>query len=117
MTDLRRFPRRYLFFYLRVFDQLNGNLLGYLSNINQQGLMLTSDLPYKPGQLLDMKMTVPGNMTENNMIHFSAEVVWCKKDEQTNYYDSGMVLTDISHKNEELIKNLITRFTKPEKEI
>ena len=117
MEDSRKFPRRYLFFYLRVFDQISGNLLGYLSNINQEGIMLTSDLPYEPGTRLEMKMIVPGNVSENNMIHFGAEVIWCKKDEQTNYYDSGMRLTDISHKNEELIKNLITRFTKPEEDV
>ena len=114
MDESRRLPRRYLFFYLRVFDQMTGNLLGYLSNINHQGIMLTSDLPFESDQTLDMKMTVPGNITENNMIHFSTKVVWCKKDEQTNYYDSGMRFIDIAHKNEELIKNLITRFTKPE---
>jgi hypothetical protein len=117
MGDSRRLPRRYLFFYLRVFDQVTGDLLGYLSNINNEGVMITSDLPMKEGSILEMKMTVPGNIEENNMIHFTAKVIWCRKDEQTNYYDSGMALTEISEKNEELIKNLITRFTKPEKEL
>ena len=115
MEESRRLPRRYLFFYLRVFDQVTGNLLGYLSNINNEGIMLTSDMPLEIDTVLEMKMTVPGNIEENNMIHFTAKVVWCEKDEQTNYYDSGMSLTEISDKNEELIKNLITRFTKPEK--
>jgi hypothetical protein len=117
MTEARRLPRRYLFFYLRVFDQVTGNLLGYLSNINNEGIMLTSDMPLEKGTELEMKMTVPGNIEENNMIHFNAKVVWCEKDEQTNYYDSGMSLTNISDKNEILIKNLITRFTKHEKDL
>ncbi len=43
--NLRKIERRYLVFYLRVFDGLSSKIIGHLVDITEEGIMLLSDSP------------------------------------------------------------------------
>ncbi|EIJ42398.1 PilZ domain-containing protein [Beggiatoa alba B18LD] len=54
--------RRHLFLYLDVINRKNNELLGYLGDISEQGLMFISQLNINPDQLLDIRIEMPENV-------------------------------------------------------
>ena len=52
-------PRKYLIIYSRVFDQTLGKLLGYLSDLSEQGAMIIAEEPLDAGSLLPLRFDLP----------------------------------------------------------
>ena len=85
MTDIKNFfviekrqRRRWeLVFYLRIFDQSNGALLGHVIDISEDGLMMLSEVPIKLGMDYDLGLEMPasGNAGKDT-ISFKARSTW-----------------------------------------
>ncbi|WP_062152892.1 PilZ domain-containing protein [Beggiatoa leptomitoformis] len=66
--------RKHLFLYLDVFDKTNNQLLGYLGDISEQGLMFISQTQIMPDQLLNIRIELPENLQEMNKMCIDAQV-------------------------------------------
>lgn len=103
--------RKYLVFYLRVFNRLNSQILGYVANLSSKGLMLLSDSPIPEGEKFSLKMKLPIELTEKDTFYFDAVSKWCKEDENPDFYVTGLELKNISEEAEQYIKRLIKDFS------
>jgi hypothetical protein len=110
MENKRRLKRRHLIYYLRVFDLNNGQLIGHLVDITNEGIMLISEQPLTMDQVYHFKMMLPSEILSKNELTFTALVVWCKKDVNPDFYATGFKLSDISNEDIVVIENLIHRY-------
>ena len=107
MKDRRLEQRRYLIYYLQVFNQETEKFLGNLVNITPEGMMLTSETPIEPGQSFKLRMNVQFLAREEISLAFTAESRWCKNDVNPDYYDTGFQLHSVDPDQRKLIDGLI----------
>jgi len=113
IMERRKLQRRQLIYYLRVFDQDTGELLGHLVDITTEGVMLISEAPLRTNQVFHLKMRLPEQMSGSKEIAFDAVSKWSKKDINPDFYDTGFQFVDIRAEDKEFIEDLIYEFLLP----
>ena len=115
--NLRQADRWYLVYYLRVFDGMDRNILGYLVDISEKGLMLICENPLEVYGDYRLRMRLPNQMKDRDEIFFSATCRWCKKDVNPDFYLVGFEMHDLVPKIREIIVNLIREFRYGDKKL
>lgn len=110
MAELRKHDRKYLIYYLRVFDRNTEELLGNLVDITTEGLMLISENPIELAKTFELKMDLPEEIRGSRQIFFNAQSKWCKNDVNPDFYDTGFQLSNISTNDIGIIESLIQDF-------
>ena len=110
MENKRKLKRRHLIYYLRVFDQSNGQLIGHLVDITKEGLMLISEQPLITDKEYKFRMVLPTEILSRAEVNYTATVIWCKKDVNPDFYATGFRLSDISTDDIVIIESLIHRY-------
>jgi c-di-GMP-binding flagellar brake protein YcgR len=108
--EMRKIERRYLVFYLRVFDGLSSNILGHLVDISEKGIMLLSDNPVEINEDYRLRMRLPTEMKDRNEIIFTATSRWCKSDSNPDFYRTGFQMHNLKPYAKRLISRLIDDF-------
>ena len=109
--ELRKIDRRCLVFYLRVMDQTSSEILGYLIDISEEGVMLMGDSKVVVGEEYQLRMRLPALMKKDrDEVVLSATSKWCKPDKDTKTYLAGFQLGELHPAVRRLIKNLINDF-------
>lgn len=62
--DQRWQARRHLYVYLEVLERGTGRSLGRMGDIHEQGLLLLSPAPFKPGEAFEVRIRVPEAINE-----------------------------------------------------
>jgi hypothetical protein len=109
--DKRQVERKYLVFYLRVFDGLGNKVMGHLVNISSNGIMLLSDFPIPINEVYKLRMRLPHELVEKNEIILNATSRWCKNDTNPEFYVTGFQLNDISPTLRNTILSMIDEFS------
>ncbi|MCU7958890.1 MAG: PilZ domain-containing protein [gamma proteobacterium symbiont of Bathyaustriella thionipta] len=91
-TENRTLERWRLIYYLRVFDQADGSLLGHVVDISRDGLMLISNHQLRENQEYSIRMEVPVDSGEAESIEMNARSIWSKTDINPDFYDTGFEL-------------------------
>jgi hypothetical protein len=110
MEERRKFKRRYLMYYSRVFDRKTGSVLGYIVDLTTEGAMIISEEPVDSGLLFQFRMDLPEDISEKSFLDFEAVSVWCKKDIDPNFYDTGLQMMDIAKEDQEIIERMIQEY-------
>lgn len=95
-ANKRTVARRHLIYYLRVFDQQSGHLIGNLVDISTKGIMVVSDKPITVGQRVRLRMVLPDTVDGSKEVEFDAESRWCRNDANRDFFDTGFELLDPS---------------------
>ena len=106
----RKFKRRHLIYYLRVYDRNTGVLIGHLADITTDGVMLVSETPVKTETDFDFKMTLPAEIEGSREITFETSSIWSKKDVNPDFYATGFKIRNIDNRDLDLISILIDAF-------
>jgi len=109
--DKRRVERKYLVFYLRVFDGLGSKVMGHLVNISSNGIMLLSDFPIPINEEYKLRMRLPHELVENAEVIFNATSRWCRNDKNPDFYMTGFQFHDITPALKNIILCLIDEFS------
>ena len=109
--EKRQVERKYLVFYLRVFDGLGSRVIGHLVNISSNGIMLLSDYPVPVNEEYKLRMRLPHELVDHGEIIFNALSRWCRKDTNPEFYVAGFQLHDISPRLKDNILCLIDEFS------
>ena len=116
MTDIKNFfaiekrqRRRWeLVFYLRIFDQSNGELLGHVIDISEDGLMLLSEAPIELNKDFDLNLEMPASGDAGPYkINLKARSLWQSRDANPDLVDTGFQLIDPDQESVEAIHDLI----------
>ena len=95
-VEKRNFKRWQLIFYLRVFDQDTGSLLGHIVDISESGMMLISDQPLPVDQPFRLYLEAPRDTGPRQRIEFEAHSLWSKNDINPDFYDTGLRITRLT---------------------
>jgi hypothetical protein len=107
----RQVDRRYLVFYLRIFDGMSSKILGHLVDISEQGLLLICDNPVPLNEDYRLRMRLPTQMKDRNEVIFTATSRWCKSDVNPDFFLAGFQMHDLEPSVRELIATLIRDFS------
>jgi hypothetical protein len=111
VRDRRQVERKYLVFYLRVFDGPGTKVMGHLVNISSNGIMLLSDFPIPVSKDYRLRMRLPHELVDNAEILFDATSRWCRNDKNPEFYITGFQLHGITPTLKNVILCLIDEFS------
>ena len=109
--DMRRYERRHLVFYLRVFDGMSDRVIGHIADISSAGLMLISDKPVEVNENYRLRLKLPAELGEKEEILINATSRWCKPDLNPDFYITGFQLYDLSKELEAHLQKLVEEFS------
>ena len=107
MKNRRKLKRVQSPYYLKVEDANTNRLIGHLVNISTDGMMLISKAPVRTDTAFKLKMSLPIAAKESKEITFETISRWCMKSADSNSYDVGFQLQDISREDIKVIKKFI----------
>ena len=94
-------------YYSRVFNRQTGELLGHLIDITPGGAMIISDVPIPLNQLFRLRMDVPEKIIEKAALDFEARSVWCDRDVNPDFFDTGFQMVNITPEDSAVIEQMI----------
>jgi hypothetical protein len=110
MLDRRKFRRRYLAFYSRVFDVNSHQLLGRLVDITPKGLMLLSEVPLPTDTAFRLKIELSEAFTDKTAVVFGARSIWGQPDVDPHFYNTGFQLTEIDPADVTIIESIVQAY-------
>jgi hypothetical protein len=106
----RKQERTRLIYHLRVFDARKHRLLGHMTDITPQGMMLIGEKPVRVGREFSLRMDLPRNVMEGRPLVFPAQSMWCRRDGGEEFYSMGFRILDLEPSARDVISALIRDF-------
>lgn len=106
-----RAPRKQSMYYLKTYDRTNDQLIGHVVDLTTEGVMLLSENPIEPDTAFRLRVELPETIRGRTDITFDAESIWCKKDVNPDFYDTGFRLLTVSREDVALIEVLIQTYS------
>jgi len=110
MSEKRKFDRIHLVHYLRMFDRKTGQLIGNLVDLTSEGLQLISEIPIKPGKLLEIRMDFPEEVDGQREMLLNAEAIWCDHKLDPDLFSVGCHLLPVTPTQVTIIRDLIDNY-------
>lgn len=108
MDEKRKFPRKYLIIYSRVFERTLGKLLGYLSDLNLRGAMIIAESPLDVGAILPLRFDLPDpKIFHAHQLNVSARVARCDLDLSPEFYDIGLEFQELLPEQKIIIEQMM----------
>ncbi len=107
MIERRKIPRRLILFYSRVFDRRTGIFVGYLGEMNENGMMIISETPLKTNQVFPLRIDLPEDSYARPVLEFDAYSVWCERDTDPHFYNTGFRFLNIPEETRQIILQVI----------
>jgi hypothetical protein len=108
--ERRKFKRRYLMYYSRVYDRKTGIVIGYMVDLTPEGAMVISEEPIEVGKTYRLRMDMPEELAEKANLDFEAESVWCKPDIDPHFYGTGFQIHSLSEPEISMIERMIQEY-------
>ena len=111
MKERRRWKRRQLIYYLKVFNTKDESLLGFLVDITASGLMLMSENPIPIHKIYHMHLPIESDLCIESNIHFTAKSLWNRNKENDPFVDTGFEITEMDPLDMDAIEQAINRLS------
>jgi hypothetical protein len=96
-TERRQVSRRRFSYYMRVLDEVTGNLIGHLADISTGGFKLDSAKPVPLNVSSRLRIDQTGEISNKSYIIFTARAKWCRVDTfDPNIYNVGFQIADMT---------------------
>ena len=103
----RVLKRRHLIYYLEVYDDSNGQLVGHLVDVTTKGIKLVSKKPFELGKKLILRMMLPEGYFEEQVIRFEGTSKWTSNDVNPEFYDTGFEIMPMETRARQIIMKLV----------
>ena len=110
MKDKRKISRRFLLYYMRVYDAGTQKQIGNLVDITPRGIMVGSEHPLPEGQTTRLRVEVTDEVTDKPFLEFSAHSKWCEPDIIPNMFNTGFEILDLTPEDSKIIHHIIEEF-------
>lgn len=107
MQEKRHFKRWHLIYYLQVRDRHTSQAIGHLIDINQEGMMLLSEVPISCDRIFHLQMLLPEEVVGMTSWEFDAKSLWSKPDVNPNLHTTGFHLLNVLPEDVGMIECLI----------
>jgi hypothetical protein len=110
MKEKRKTIRRYLLYYMRIYDAATRQQIGNLVDITPEGIMIVGERPIPEGKTCRLRMELSSEVAEKPFLEFSALSKWCKSDVTPNLYNTGFEILGLPTEDIEIIHRIIQEF-------
>ncbi len=113
MDERRKLPRKYLVVYSRVFEQDQGNLLGYLCDLSLEGAMVLSEGQQDPGTVIMLRFDLPdigASLFETEQMDINARVVYCQPDVSPTFNNIGFEFLKVTPEQKVYIERMMEKY-------
>ncbi len=107
--ETRRLQRRHLIYYLEVYDEDSGQLLGHLVDITTEGVKLISKSPIENGRTFRLRMQLPETFFAEKELRFSAKSLWSSNAVNPDFYDTGFA-AELDLRAKDIVGGLVRQF-------
>ena len=111
MDHQRKEERRKVMTFTPVYDIQKKLLLGYLSDLTLNGAMLVSEKPMDVDRniILGIEIHESSDAPVTRMV-IPSRAIWCKREDDNSYYDTGFEFREMSDENKQLIESALKKF-------
>lgn len=106
-SESRAYKRRHLIYYLEVYNQETGDLLGHLVDISLQGMRLITKKEIMPDKNFRLGMMLPRDFFKEEVLTIEARSMWSRKDVNPDFFAVGLKTYDLDEATAEIIAGLI----------
>ena len=110
MKDKRKTKRRYLLYYMRLYDSKTLQQIGNLVDITRRGAMIVGEHPIPEGQISRLRLELTYEVAEKPYMEFTVCSKWCKPDITPYLYNIGFEITDMAPEDIEIIERINEAF-------
>ena len=107
--ETRKLKRRHLIYYLEVFDDASGDLLGHLVDLTVEGMKLVSKNKIEVGKEFTMKMIMPEEYSKERFVRFQATSMWSNPDVNPDFFATGFKAPGLDLETRNLFMDLINQ--------
>ena len=109
-SEKRSQKRRNTIYYLEVYDLNTGSLLGRMTDITVEGMMLINERPIAANKTYQCRMVLPKEILGRTNIIFDANCVWSRQARNSDFYEAGFRSLVADPGDIDAIEMLIQRF-------
>ena len=106
MAEKRKIKRRFLLYYMRVYDNSTRKQLGNLVDITPQGIMIVSEKPIPENQTFHLRLELSNEITDKPYMEFAGISKWCRPDVSPSLYSVGFEITEMNKVDAEIIDQI-----------
>ncbi len=111
VQERRKQPRKDLMSYSQVYNLYNGQLIGYLGDINLLGAMVIGDEPLDVNTPLTISIQLPELPDiKATRLAMPVRVAYCKKDLSPEYFNIGLEFKLITDNQRKIIEAVIENY-------
>jgi c-di-GMP-binding flagellar brake protein YcgR len=111
MSNRRAVDRSQTIYYSRVTSPEAGRLLGRLVDISDRGMMLISELEFRPGEDYRLRVELPQSDLQQSFLDVAAVVRWCRRDVNPDLWAVGFEFEAVDQEAARLIAHLRRTFS------
>lgn len=106
MKEKRKIKRRYLLYYMRVYDETRQQI-GNLVDLTPKGAMLVSEHPLPIKTNFHLKLELSEDVADKPYLEFNARSLWCQPDIEPHFYNTGFRILDLSPEDVKIVNRII----------
>ena len=110
MEDRRKVNRRYLLYYMRIYDDATRRQIGNLVDITPQGMMALSESPFPVGETIRLHLELTEEVAAKPHMVVMGRSVWCKPDVTPNLYNVGFEILNLEADDKAIVQKIIEIF-------
>jgi hypothetical protein len=110
MKEKRKINRRFLLYYMRVYDAATRQQIGNLVDITPRGIMVGSEHPLPEKQDIRLRVELTDEVADKPFMEFTAHSKWCEPDVIPNMYNTGFEILDLTPEDSKIIHQIIEEF-------
>ena len=111
--EQRQSKRKLLSYNMQVHHQQNGQLIGRVVDLTEEGMMLFGSLLIPVGSEMPVVLDLPFEVEGNEFLKCWIKCVRCAPDVNPEFYNLGFVLAPDQMDNTSLIQAVIERYGSP----
>ncbi len=110
MSDKRVHKRAFLISYLDAQDTATNEVIGYVVDISQGGMMVISKKPIAVDMSMSLAINVPEEITETKVFNVTAKSIRSIKDGELDYYNTGFMFNELRTNDLSVLDNIVAAF-------
>ena len=111
MPDKRKINRRDFTYYMQVTDDINKQLVGYISDISAKGFKLDSQKQIPPGQDFRLHIELSPDIADTNSMVFVARSKWCRPDHvDPNTFNVGFEIINMTPSDMQIFQRMFEKY-------
>ena len=110
MQNRRKTIRRYLLYFVRIYDSSTSQQIGNLVDITTKGVMIVGPSPIPENKTIQLRLELTADVADKPFMEFMANSKWCHPDLDPSMYNIGFEIKGLSQVDTKIIQKIIDMF-------